>query len=305
MKTYRTLNFELDAPSAVVLGCFDGVHIGHSALLDDAAKISQKLNLKIAVFSFSTPPKRFFGGSASLLTTHSEKRIIMKESNVNAFISISFGKAVAQMSAERFFEEIVIGKMKARAVICGFNYRFGKGGVGDTALLSELCAKHGIHLCVVPPVLCEGVTVSSSYIREQLRIGELKVANEMLGRSYFMLARVVDGKRLARKLGFPTVNMEIKKDKALPPYGVYLSRISFDAKSYYGISNVGTRPTTDDALPVCETNIFDFDGDLYGKLLKVEFVEFIRSERKFGSVDELRAQVECDIDIAKELIKSL
>ena len=304
MKSYTLKSFKSETPCVCALGCFDGVHIGHTKLINHAKHIAAELAIPCAVWSFEEPPKNYFlPKSVPLITTPTEKHSQMRALKVDILISVPFDESIASMSAEDFFEDILIKKIKAAHIVCGFNYRFGRGGKGDTRLLSELCKQRGIGLSVISPVCIENMTVSSSKIRAVLENGQPELACALMGRPSSLSARIVDGQHLGRKLGFPTLNQSFTDGKLVPKNGVYVTRVSFEKKQRYGITNVGLRPTVDGNTLCAETNVFDFAGDLYGKTVRVEFLEFIRPEKKFSSVEELSAQVHSDIEKAREIIK--
>ena len=305
MKTYKTLSYKSDCPTVCALGCFDGLHVGHASIIRTAKKTAESLFAKCAVWSFAEPPKNFFASEkAPLLTTAEEKKKEMRRLGVDIFVSIPFDKNIAAMSARDFFKTVIIDSMNAKHVVCGFNYRFGKGGEGDCDLLDSLCREHGITLSIVSPVTIDGTTASSTEIRAALLSGEPHRASLYLGRPYSLSATIVSGQQLGRALGFPTVNQSFPEGKLVPKNGVYVSRITFDKKVRYGVTNVGIRPTVGGTSLCAETNLFDFEGDLYGKTLTVEFLSFIRPEQKFTSLEELTKQVNKDIAAAKEIIKN-
>lgn len=305
MKTYASSEFISPFPCVTALGCFDGVHVGHSQLIREARRIADDLNILCAVWSFSEPPKNFFKPhSVPVLTLPSEKRLAIQRLGVDITVSIPFDKNISSLSAEEFFKDVIIGKMKSKHVVCGFNYRFGKGGLGDTELLCKLCADSGIGISVIPPVTVEKITVSSSEVRAAIEGGKIELAEKLLGRPYSIRAKVISGKHLGHSLGFPTVNQEFTNDKVVPIYGVYLSRIRLGNHIKYGITNVGVQPTVSADKLYAETHIFDFDGNLYGKTVTVEFLSFLRAERKFGGVEALKSQISKDIEKAKNLINS-
>lgn len=306
MKTYTDLDIQLSSPTVCALGCFDGVHLGHTYIINEAKRVAASLSVPTAVWSFREPPRNYFAkDKVKLLTTPTEKRLAMSKLGVDIFISISFKKEIASLSAREFFEDILIGKLNVRHIVCGFNYRFGKGGDGNAKVLESLCAERGIGLSVVPEVTLGNITVSSSEIRRALAQGNAAGAAELLGKPYSLYAKVIDGKHLGRTLGFPTVNQEFSNKKLLPRNGVYVSRVHIGHRTFYGITNVGLRPTVEGTTPCAETNIFEFEGDLYGRTLTVELLSFLRPEQKFSSVDELSIQVHKDIDEAKALIKKI
>lgn len=303
MKTYTTAEYISEHPTACALGCFDGVHIGHIKLIEETLRLAKELSVKSAVWSFDTPPKNYFSpSSVPLITTPAEKQEQMQKLGVDLFVSVPFEKEILSLTAEEFFCDILIKRMKVRHVICGYNYRFGKGGKGDAELLRTLCEEHGIGLSVIPEVMLGGVAVSSSAIRTALLEGRISEATMMLGRPYSLTATVCDGQHLGRQLGFPTINQVFSADKLLPLHGVYLSRSHFDNEVRYGITNVGVRPTVSENMLCAETHIFDFTGDLYGETVTVELIDFIRPEQKFSSIEALSTQVNKDIAKARKII---
>lgn len=303
MKIYSDPLTRSALPTVCALGCFDGVHLGHAAIIAEAKAVAQKSGLLTAVWSFNEPPRNYFSGQKiKLLTSAHEKSALMCSLGVDLLISADFDASIASLSAEDFFKDILIDRLNARHLVCGFNYRFGRGGEGDTILLRSLCSEYGIALSVIPPVMLGDTTVSSSGIRHALEAGDLDMANRLLGRPYSLCEKVVDGQHLGRTLGFPTINQVFDPLKLLPPYGVYASRVCIDGAVRYGITNIGMRPTVGGTLLCAETHIFDFEGDLYGKLLTVELCVFLRPEQKFDSIDSLSSQVHADIEKAKDLL---
>lgn len=303
MKSYTSASFISESPCVTALGCFDGVHIGHTRLICEAKKIALQKSLTCAVWSFNSPPKSYFSKSSTpLLTTESEKRICMSRLGVDIFVSVTFNEDIANISARDFFYDILIDKMNTKSIVCGYNYRFGKNGEGDISLLDKLCKESHIELVTVPEVTLHGKTVSSSEIRTALKEGRLEEAQEMLGRPYSLRAKVCDGQHLGRKLGFPTINQVFNPNKLLGKNGVYVSRVFLGHQKKYGITNIGTRPTVNGNLLCAETHIFDFEGDLYKKAVTVELLSYLREERKFSSLDELCEQVQKDIATAKKFI---
>jgi riboflavin kinase/FMN adenylyltransferase len=302
MKTYTSLDFELNSRSVVALGCFDGLHIGHRALIKQARLAADKQGLPLAVFSFSAPPKSFFiEGGIPILTDRNEKKRLMALLGVDILVNVDFSAEIASLSPEDFFERVIKQRLCASAVFCGFNYRFGKDAKGNAELLEALCKKNNISFSAIPSVSVDGVTVSSSEIRALLAKGEVSDAAKLLGRNYSIRSSVVSGQRLGRVLGFPTVNQLISPKSAPLRNGVYLTRTRVGRSVWRSITNVGVRPTVDGNTLCAETNLFDFDGDLYGRSIRVEFLEFIRPEQKFPSIEALTAQVLEDIKKAKKI----
>ncbi len=307
MKFYTSALSRVNSDSVVALGCFDGVHIGHSEIISSAKEAADEKSLTCVVWSFQSPPKSILQGqtSSSVLTPISEKKALIRALGVDVFISVRFDEKISKMSACDFFEEILIKRLKAKQIFCGFNYRFGYKGSGDTALLQSLCEERGIALTVVDEIKTDGITVSSSAIRAYLASGELDMAKKMLGRPFALRGRVVDGQHLGRRLGFPTINQDVPADKISVKNGVYLTCLRLCGVKKYGITNIGMRPTVNGVAPVCETHLLDFNGNLYGRILTVEFLKFMRPEKKFSSLDELTAQVRSDIELAKIMVMDI
>ena len=308
MRIYSTINYSSSAPCVVALGCFDGVHLGHKMVIKQAINIAQKKGCSCAVWTFDEPPKNYFLSRAvPLITDKAQKRRLIGQLGVDKFISVPFTKETAKISAEDFFFEILKKRIKAIHIVCGFNYSFGAGGKGNVELLRRLCEETHTGLTVLSPVTVSDITVSSSSIRDALLSGDPKTAEALLGRPFSLTTVVINGQRLARKLGFPTVNQEFSSGGLVPKYGVYVTRVYIASrkKPYYGITNVGVRPTVGGTSVFAETNIFDLSEDLYGKAIKVEFLHFLRDEQKFDGLDALTAQVNSDIENAKKYISML
>ena len=295
---------KVNSGSVVALGCFDGVHIGHSKIISSAVELAKEMSLESVVWSFQAPPKSFLSGQgANALTTLEEKKSLMRALGVNVFICAPFNEKIARLSPYEFFDEILVKRLNARHIFCGFNYRFGYKGGGDAELLRSLCEKAQISLTVFDEISIDNGAVSSSAIRAYLVNGEMELAERMLGRPFFLRGRVIDGQHLGRVLGFPTVNQDVPRDKMSVRSGVYLTRVKIGRTVKYGITNIGMRPTVNGTMPVCETHIFDFNGNLYGKMITVEFLRFIRGERKFDSLNELTEQIEKDVNTAKKYME--
>lgn len=302
MITKRSLNFNQTDKYAVALGCFDGVHIGHTRLIDVAHKIACQTVVKLAVFSFDEPPKNHFKpGSAPILTTVEEKQSIMVSKGVDLFVSVPFDDSIANLSSDKFFNDILLSHFNPAHVICGFNYRFGKNAEGSLSVMRSLCEENNIGFTSIPPVIIDGITVSSSEIRRLLAEGNVSRAAVLLGRPYAINGAVINGQHLGRTLGFPTLNQVINPSSAILRNGVYVSTVQSDCHVFGAITNVGTRPTVDGKTLCAETHIFNFDGNLYGKNVRVELLEFLRPEKKFDSIEELSEQVHKDIDSAKKI----
>ena len=305
MKTYTTLSYTSASPTVVALGCFDGIHVGHRAVIGQAREIAERLGLPLTVWTFEEPPKNhFIPHSVPLITDKREKREQMRRLGVDHFICVPFSDTICRMSAELFFVSILQERLKAAHLVCGFDYSFGAKGQGNVSLLQALCEATDVGLTVVPPVTVGEHAVSSSAIRQAIEEGNTQRATGLLGRPYSLRTAVIDGQKLARRLGFPTLNQEFPKGALVPRHGVYATRITIQGrkKRFYGITNVGIRPTVGGTALCAETHIFDFDGDLYGKWVRIEFLAFVRDETKFHDLDALTAQVRTDMETVRKII---
>lgn len=281
------------------IGNFDGVHIGHKELILKAAARPDGVT-KSAVWTFREPSSRLLDGRIGLLTSMEERMALFHALGIDLVFLEDFER-VRHMDAHTFAQEVLYRECHVRTVVCGFNFRYGSHAAGTAETLSESFHKLGANALVVPPCRIDGVTVSSSEIRAALARGDMECAARMLDRYYSLTAEVVEGKHLGHQLGFPTINQRFPVQRARPRFGVYASLVTAGDKQYCGVSNVGVRPTvehTDEAN--CETHILDFDGDLYGKTVKVEFCRFLRPETKFESPAALRDAVTKNIAETRE-----
>lgn len=307
MNVYSDFSVQASCPTVVALGCFDGVHLGHRAVLGQAVALAKEFACNSAALSFTEPPKNYFlPHSVSLLTPSEEKILLISEIGIDHLWNVPFDQTICQISAEAFFYDLLLNCLQVKHIVCGFNYTFGEKACGNVTLLEELCLKNGIELTVLPPVSVDTLEVSSSSIRKAITDGRVEDAARALGRPYSLRERVIDGQKLARTLGFPTINQAFPSSLTVPRHGVYASMIRVDGfdTPFYGISNVGTRPTVNGSLLCVETHLFDFEGDLYERQIEVAFLSFLRDEQKFNSLKSLTVQIQSDIQKAKEIIAS-
>lgn len=274
--------------TAIALGTFDGVHRGHKAVLS-AAVDSGYTSVAVA---FRVPPKAFFSEEGIILTEEGEKTRLIKETGINTVDYIDF-PSVRDISPEDFFNSL-IEKYSPALIVCGYNYSFGKDGKGDTALLQALCSKNGINLTVMDKVSSDGLPVSSSRIRGLLKEGKIKEAAYLLSHGFSICAEVLHGDRRGRTIDFPTFNQKYPEGTASVKYGVYMTKAIIDGKEYLGMTNIGVRPTYPIKTPLCETNLFGFEGDLYGRNVRLYLLDFIRAEKKFASLNELKEAIAKD-----------
>ena len=276
--------------SSVALGFFDGIHLGHQAVIRAAAEDAAQNGCSTAVFTFQLPLNSTMKGGR--LQSEVEKHRVMAQLGVEHYMEPPF-EDVCGFSPEEFVEKILHRGFKARAVFCGDNFTFGKKAVGNVEMLRELCAPLGIRVQVVPMATYEGQLVSSTRIRAALAGGDIPAVNAMLGRPYRIDFAVRHGKGLGRTLGFPTINQIYPTGFAEPKYGIYITRVKVNGQWYAGATGFGTRPTvnTTGQGATCETFIPDFSGQLYGEEPELEFYEYIAPSRKFDTLEELTACV--------------
>lgn len=274
--------------NALCLGTFDGVHIGHRTVI----ALADGYN-RIAV-TFKKPPRAVISGKEELICTFENKCAILKRNGINEIAALDF-EEVKNISARDFFN-FLLDTYNPAVIVCGFNYRFGKNGEGDTELLSELCQKNGINFRYSEPVEYSGEPVSSTAIRGYIKNGEIEKANSLLSEPFSFTAAVKHGEKRGRTIGFPTINQEYPKELVRLKKGVYKVKIDIEGKEYLGISDIGQRPTYPIDYIISETFISDFSGDLYGKEIKITPTLFLREEKKFCSLEELKKQLEEDLN---------
>ena len=285
---------KLNSGCAVALGNFDGLHIGHKMVLESTLAFSKEHNLEAKVMLFDIHPKEFLTGKKiPHLMTDEDEEAALRDMGFDV-CRVSFAE-VKDYSCGEFFRKIIVDFFNAKALCCGFNYSFGKNGAGSAETLSALCRENGILCSVAQPVSVGGVTVSSSAIRENIVSGSAQTAAEMLGRPYAIHGEVIHGDARGRTLGFPTANQKIDESLAVPKFGVYETRIKIDGREYKGVTNIGIRPTYRTECTFAETYIIDFCGDIYGRIIDVELIRYIRPEVLFNSTEELKAQLMKDI----------
>ena len=298
-----TTDFYLKKETAAAIGKFDGVHIGHRRLLEEILT-RKKDGLAACVFTFDPAPAVLFGTSdGKELTTREEKRLLFERMGVDILIEFPLTLETAAMEPEVFVREVLARRMQVRFLAAGNDLSFGKGGRGDADLLKLLAPELGFELQVIDKVCVEGYQVSSSYAREQVEAGDMKLVEQLLGMPYMIVGDVVTGNRLGRTLGFPTVNVLPKETKLLPPNGVYYSRVRFRSKVYRSISNVGYKPTvTRERVMGVESYLYDFDQEVYGEPVEIYLLAFRRPEKKFENVEALRAQLKEDIEAGADYL---
>lgn len=336
-------------PTAVALGNFDGVHLGHQQVIEPilpSGVIQTQLvalphafqQLEVSrdndgadrekpyptVVSFNPHPQEFFTGlPRALLTPPLEKAIQMSCLGVEQLVLLPFNRELADLTPQQFVEEILVRQLKSKRISVGKDFRFGCKRAGTAADLQAIAATYGIETVIVGLQICSGERISSSFIRQALTEGDIQRANRLLGRPYTLTGTVIKGQQLGRTIGFPTANLHLPPEKFLPRYGVYAVQVLIeqtqnrteagkiiipcpmpDARCPItgGVMNIGCRPTVSGKAPTVEVYLIDWTGDLYGQTLTVSLKQFLRSEQKFASLDELKAQIQADCDKAKSIL---
>lgn len=282
--------------TAVALGNFDGMHVGHTAVLREAKSFEKEGLLPVAVLFDEHSLKKITGEAPPALMTATERDRIIKESGLE-IRTLVFGE-IMKLSPRDFVKKILLDRLNAGAVCCGYNYRFGRSAAGTSETMKSLCKELQIKCSVAGEVDVDSEAVSSTEIRRLIESGEIERANRMLGRRFGFSAKVIDGDKRGRTLGFPTINQEIPSELVMPRFGVYKSAVTVDGKEFVGVTNIGRRPTVGTEKILSETHILGFDKEIYGIEADIRLVKFIRPEKKFYSFDELARQIESD---AKEV----
>jgi riboflavin kinase/FMN adenylyltransferase len=292
----NTTEFQIEGRSAVAIGKFDGVHLGHRMLLEKITEQKQN-GYQAVVFTFDTSAAAFFCGEDKELTTKREKRRIFEKMGIDILIEFPLNKETAATEPEDFVSTYLVAQMHAAYICAGTDLSFGRKGAGNYELLQRMASAGGYRVELIDKVRIGGEEVSSTRVRDAVRAGQMEEAAEMLGTPYRISGRVVHGKQLGRTLGMPTANLTPEPDKLMPPNGVYYSRMILGENSYRSISNIGCKPTVSDKQEMgVETYLYDFEGNIYDTDVSVELLAFRRPEMKFENVESLRAQMEKDIE---------
>jgi len=298
----------LPGPVALTIGNFDGVHRGHQAMLARLIRAARERRLAASVLTFEPHPRELFtpDSAPTRLTSLREKLELLAEEGVDHVHVQRFSRAFAALAPEEFVERVLGRALQARWLLVGADFRFGARRAGDLAFLKAAAARHGFELETMPTVTNGGTRVSSSAVREALALGRLDRARELLGRPYSISGRVVRGDRLGRKLGFATANVQLKHNRP-PLSGIFAVRVHGAAgRPLDGVASLGVRPTVkENGRPTLEAHLFEFDADLYGRHLRVEFLAKIRDEARYPDLDSLKAQIARDCDAAREALKTI
>ncbi len=297
MKIFHgTDNANILRSTVLTLGVFDGLHLGHQKIIQKVVSRAKAVNAIPTVITFDPHPRAVLypENAPPLLQTLDQRLANFEVLGIEQAIVIRFNREFAKQNAEAFLRDIVHERLQAKEVFLGKGFAFGKNRGGNIELLKKISAELGFFADEVPEITVRGQRISSSKIRELLAGGKINFARRMLGRPYGVEGQIIHGDQRGRTIGFPTANLKLR-NRVIPKYGVYATANLIDGKWQRSITNVGVRPTFDsDKEPSIESYIFDFDGDLYGNVLRVRFLHRIRDERKFGGIEELKAQIERD-----------
>ncbi len=312
MKVFRNIIEARNIPKAVVtIGTFDGVHLGHQAIFNKMKSIAKNIGGQTVVVTFEPHPRQVLNIDSShlrFLTTPEEKLAKFEAFGIDNVLIINFTKEFSRTPSEVFIKDYIIDHIKPAYIVVGYDHHFGKNRMGDFGLLSDLKKKYNFQVERIAAQDVENIAISSTKIRNALAVGNVKSANRLLGYTYSVAAEVVAGNKIGRTLGFPTANLELPREYMLLNGGVYVCTVDYDGKTYKAMANIGHRPTIGDRSkdqPIIEVNLFDFDDDLYGKRIRVRFIDRIRDEEKFDSLEELKAQLEQDRDNAYKLLENI
>lgn len=300
----QTTDFKIEEGCAVAIGKFDGIHRGHKRLLKEIFD-AKKLGLKTAVFTFDPSPAVFFQGEdVKELMTREEKRIAFAQMGIDYLVEYPFFKETAAVTPEDYVNQFLLDNMNARFIAAGEDVSFGNRGAGNADILCRLATKRGVQVRIIPKLCHNGRDISSTYVRGEVENGNMELVTALLDEPFFISGRVQRGNRIGHKLGMPTVNLHPQTQKIMPPVGVYFSTVTYGEQTFYGVTNIGYKPTVElpdgkaNRLGV-ETYIYDFHEDIYEKDIVVHLHHYERGEKKFESLNALKEAIAADIGRGK------
>jgi riboflavin kinase/FMN adenylyltransferase len=305
MQVHRDISSLPEFKNAVVtIGTFDGVHLGHRQIINQLKKEADRINGETIIITFHPHPRKVVAAekpAIHLLNTLEEKAALLDAEGIHHLVIVPFTSSFASQSATAYVDDFLIRYFRPHTLIIGYDHKFGRGREGDFHLLEKFAATKGFELIEIPEHILNESAISSTRIREALLHARISEANQLLGYKYSMKGKVVEGNKLGRTIGYPTANLSVDPEKLVPGNGVYAVKVRLDDNSgvnsfreFGGMMNIGFRPTVDGSKRVVEVNIFDFDEDIYGELLQVEFITYLRGEEKFQGLDKLKEQLAKD-----------
>jgi riboflavin kinase/FMN adenylyltransferase len=290
--------------AVIALGNFDGVHRGHAELARETVELGEQLGRRPAALTFEPHPRSVFRPDQPVfrLTPPAVKTELLASVGLATTFILPFDRDIAGIEAKAFIDDLLLGRLGAAGLVCGYDFHFGKGRAGSPEMLQAHCEWEGVPVVIVPPFAFAGEPVSSTLVRDALAAGDVARAADLLGRPWFVRGAVVHGEKRGRDLGYPTANMHLARDCRLA-HGVYAVRAKIDGVWHDGVASFGSRPTFDDGAAKLETFVFDFSGDLYGKQVDVALVAWLRPEAKFETLDALIVQMDADSTAARDILR--
>jgi riboflavin kinase/FMN adenylyltransferase len=308
LKIYQSLNeFKPSKKTIVTLGTFDGVHLGHTAILDKICTIAKQENLESVLLTFFPHPRLIISNDSEIkmLNTMAEKAMLLEQKGIQNFIIHPFDKLFSELSPREFVEQVLIKQLNIQKIIIGYDHKFGKNRAADFNDLIAFGKEFGFEVEEISAKQVNEVSVSSTKIRDSLLEGKVSLANEYLGYAYMLSGIVVKGNQLGRTIGFPTANIEIPESyKLIPKYGVYLVTAIVNKKAVFGMMNIGIKPTLGGNLLSIEVHLLHFSEDIYGQKIQVNVIERLREEQKFESFEALKLQLEVDKTFALQYFEN-
>ncbi len=287
--------------TGVALGNFDGIHLGHQMLINKMILESKKLGLKSSLLLFKNHTKLTINNiKPRIITTYEQKLKIAEELGIDIVYVMDFDKEIMKLSPEKFIKNIIIDKMNSKLIVVGFDYKFGYKASGDSNLLIDLSKKYGLKIEVLKPIYENKEIIGSTEIRNLIKDGNVCKANKVLGRPYSIIGKVIEGSNRGHKLGFPTANIEVNLELSIPKTGVYKTNTIFKGKTYKSLTNIGYNPTFNEKKLKIETHILDFNKNIYGEIIEIDFLDFLRDDIKFDTKEDLINQLNEDIKRIKK-----
>ncbi len=292
--------------SVVTIGTFDGVHLGHQKIIAQMKEEAARINGETVIITFFPHPRKVVkegDNSILILTTLAEKISLLESYGIDNLVVVAFDEKFSNQSASQYIEDFLWEKFHPKCVIIGYDHRFGKGRLGDYHLLEAYGEKLGFEVKEIPEQVQNEISISSTKIRESLLKGDIETASQCLGHPYFFEGLVVKGNQLGRTIGFPTANLDTgDPEKLIPENGVYAVQVDLHGQRYFGMMNIGVRPTVGGKTRTIEVNILDFSQDIYGETLKIDVNAYLRGEQKFSGLDALKEQLAKDRDAVRKLL---